>query len=134
VDVSAGEHALYARKFMLGLSETDNRFTVLSMFTALSAAEIAEFGRNGVPRDVLDFLSKANDPRIYMIQKRRWVRIRQQAFYLWTLDDATLSRIRDADEYWRAQLKYDHDDVVDIIELSTNSEYPIPARTLRYNR
>src|SRR5689334_6926795 len=103
LDVSTTEHALVARRVMLGLSPDEPVFTQADMFQALPSGQIHEFTSRGVSPGVLEFLSRPSDPRVYAIRKWGWIRTRRDRFYLWKLDDATLKTIRECPDYWQAQ-------------------------------
>ncbi len=132
IDVTMTEHALVARRVMLGLAPDEPRFTVRNMFKALSPEEQAEFRARGVPEDALSFLEKEpNEPRIFMIRERGWIRVRASGFYIWTMDAATLQRILGAQDFWRAQTKFDPYEALNFHVLSTHSACWLTARQLK---
>lgn len=56
------------------------------------------------------------------------IRIAQNGFWLWQLDDQTVARLRNAKAYWERQVNMNAArDVMDIIELKTKTQYLIPV-------
>jgi len=131
-DVIVSEHALYARRRMLSLTEGAPGRGMADTFRTLRKFEVMQFRRRGVPAGVLRFLSQEDpDPRVYAIREYGWIRVRDCRFYLWRLDEHTLQIIRAAKEYWKAQSNLHPHDVVDVIELNTGTEFVVSVRTLR---
>ena len=130
IEVSATEHALVARRVMLGLEPDAARFTQRDMLSALTEAEIAEFRKIGVEQQALEFLCVPNDPRIFAIREWCWIRVRRDRFYLWKLDAASLRVIRESHSFWSAQPKSDPRDAADIVELSSGDEFSLSIRRL----
>jgi hypothetical protein len=83
VDVTTGEHALYARKRLLLLPPDNLRCGIADMLSALMPAEVRYFRRHGVSEKAFRFLSEENNPSFYAIRHWRWVRTRGCGFYLW---------------------------------------------------
>ena len=134
-DVTVSEHALYARRYMLGVTEGDAGCDMADMFRTLRKVEVLQFRRRGVAAGILEFLSQKNpDPRVYALREYGWVRVRDCRFYLWRLDDHSLQIIRAAKEYWKAQSNLHPHDVADVIELATDEEFTIPVKRLRSTR
>lgn len=132
IDVSDSEHALYARKIMLGLAPEDFTYNVRTMFTPLSARERKKFRSRGVGGDALDFLGQpGNDPRMFAIREWGWVRTRASAFYLWVLDDAALRLVRGARDFWAGQTQAGARDAIDVLELSTGTEFELAVGQVR---
>lgn len=126
VDVSTSEHALFAKKIMLGLAPEDYTYNVTTMFTPLSAAERRKFKGRGVCRRVLEFLSlHDNDPRMFAIREWKWIRTRQQSFHLWTFDAETISLIRNASTYWQVQRQVEPGDTIDVEQYGQASCFPV---------
>lgn len=129
LNVSDTEHALVARRVMLGLKPDANRFSQRVMFAALTPEEQTEFRKAG--KSILSFLREENDPRVFAIRQWRWVRVRKDRFYLWKFDVATLRIIRASRDYWSQQVSLASGDCIDVIELSTGDEFSLPVRCLR---
>jgi hypothetical protein len=132
VDVTVSEHALFAKKVMLGLHPDDPAYNVTTMFKPLSAVEMRRYRKRGVGPRILNFLSTpGNDPRVYVIRHWQWIRTRQSSFYLWALDRSNLRAFRNAAAFWDAQRYVNAGDVADVIELSTDSTCVVPIDRLR---
>ena len=105
VDVSASEHALYAKNFMLRLLGTNYEIPLTKdLFAPMSAADAASHANRGIPKKVLKFLQTSDsdgltDARIYAIRELGWIRIRRSEFYVWRLNDETLLKISRAKKY-----------------------------------
>lgn len=134
LDVSATEHALIARRVMLGLAVDEAMFTHADMFDPLTSEQIKEFTDRNVPRSAIGFLSHTNDPRVYAIQEWGWIRVRRDRYYLWTLDDAALRTIRASSDYWQAQGNLEEHDMIDVIELNSSNESSLRVGLIRDSR
>ena len=138
VDVTASEHAIYARKAMLGLPHDDRTVGIRNMCSTLSDKEAKDHRLRGVSEDVLTFLSansESNDPRVYAINTWGWVRVRliRKTTGLWlrSLDDRMLHTIRGASEFWKGQNRLTDHDMFDVHELASDACYVISAYRLR---
>ena len=138
VDVTASEHAIYARKAMLGLPQEERTVGIRNMCSSLSDKEAKDHRLRGVSEDVLTFLSansKSNDPRVYAINKWGWIRVRiigrTTALWLSSMDDRTLHTIREASEFWKGQNRLIDHDMFDVHELASDACYVISAYRLR---
>ena len=131
VDVSASEHAIYAKNAMLGLLGSPHAYKLdKHMLSPLPPPEVRRHAARGVPPDALDHLARGADPRLYAIEKWNWVRVRGPAFYLWRLDKKTLKLIRGAKDYWKTQSKLEPADTLDIISLSDSKTQVMRVREL----
>jgi hypothetical protein len=135
VDVTLGEHAVYARRVMLKL-RPDESLSPKEMLTPLTAAQRGKYAARGVPKDVLEFLSRPNgdgmvEPRIYAIREYGWVRTRKEGLWVWRQDERTLWLIRDAKEFWARQSHLKGRDGVDVVQLSDRGKYYLTLRELR---
>jgi len=139
VDVTTSEHAIYARKKMLQLPEDDHNINIRNMLSPLSATEITNYRIRGISEDVLNFLSSVsgcNDPRVYAINNWNWVRgrfieIQAPGFWVRRIDAESLTTIRGATDFWRAQKQLNAFDMVSVTELATNTSYEISVSRLR---
>ena len=131
LDVSATEHALIARRVMLGLTFDEPVFTHADMFNALTSEQLKKYINRGVPRTALEFLSRPNDPRIYAIQQWGWIRVRRDRFYLGTLNDKSLQTIRQSGVYWQAQGTLHEHDMIDVVELAASCEFALNVSRVR---
>jgi hypothetical protein len=130
IDTSASEHALYAKKFLLGLGEGDEELGALRIFTKLSPEAVARHRERGVPGEILNFLRENADPRWYVIERFNWIRVARANFNVWVWDFKTAKLIMDAQDYWKTQ---DHVafDILDVLELKTRKCFSISIRRLR---
>jgi len=139
VDVTLSEHAIYARKEMLGLPCGNPSVSHGNMLCPLTPSEIVDHRRRGVTEDVLSFLSvdsQRSDPRVYAINSWNWIRARfiemdSPGFWLRSIDDATLRTIRSASDFWLAQKQLTDFDMINVTELSTGDCYEISVLRLR---
>jgi len=122
VDVSDNEHAIYAKRVLLQLPEGSEEASLLRVFKPITAEEANEYIRRGVDKDTVNYLFVHADPRVLAIEKFNWIRVAKHNFDVWTLDYATLNRIRYAG-YWHHQVKASPGDVASLYELSTQKTH-----------
>lgn len=130
VDTSATEHAIHAKKFLLGLEDGDPETQSLKLFTKLEPEKVEFFRAKGVPGEILNFLRSNADPRWYVIERFNWVRIAQANFNVWKWDYQTVKLILGADDYWKAQTALIFD-VLDVLEFSTRKCFSISLRRMQ---
>ncbi len=107
VDVSADEHARYARAAMLNIDGDDiqREIPLNTIFKPLTKDETLRHLERGVCADAVGFLCADDeivDPRVYMIRKG-WVRQASADFYAWRWGEAALDNLSRADEFWKSQ-------------------------------
>ncbi len=118
VDVSASEHALYAKNVMLGLLGTPTEIKLdKTLFDPLPKKIVLAARKRGVEAAVVEHLASGIDARIYVIEHWGWIRTRGNAFYLLKLDAKALGLIRGATAFWDRQSALGADDSVDVHEL-----------------
>ncbi len=138
VDVTASEHAIFARKFMLRLPDADLSITIKNMLSPLTPRQISCHRRRGISEDILNFLSadrSSNDPRVFAINTWFWIRARfvRRTAGLWLrrFDDEALQTIRDAADFWKAQTRISEFDMIDVTELASDACYEVTVSRLR---
>lgn len=103
VDVSASEHAVYARNQLLRWSKT----TPNKCVGPLSKAELKQI-ESLMPQQqkLAKLMLKEHDPRVILIQECAAVRTRGNCFYVDQADGISLTRVARAHRFWKIQCGY----------------------------
>ena len=119
--MGASEHAQYALEKMSGVY-VPKRYIWL----------IPDEYLRQMPQDIQNYLlTPGADPRKYACQHYGWVRVAKNGtMNMWKLDSRTLSMIRNAKDFWRAQYNTTEFSIAEIEELSTRAHFSISVGDL----
>lgn len=133
IDCTLDEHARYARAAMLGLSDFDDKDALRNMapqhciFKPMYWLELAARAYPRCDKEALKFLEgkpgdKNVDPRVYVIERYGWIRVRENRYYAWQWDALTTERLFFCEAYWKKQ-DVAVDSWLDFVELKTGREF-----------
>lgn len=129
--MGASEHSTFAMHVMLGLPPTQ-RVPNYWFYKGVPKEELDNAIARGADKKAIEFLeNKNNDPRLFVLRQLGWCRTARNKFNVWLFDQRTADMIRNADDYWHAQDKFENGEVIDIEEFApTGQTFTIRVKAL----
>ncbi len=124
VNMAAAEHAQYALYKMSSVRVPTRDIWLIP----------DQYLRQMSPEIVAYLKSPGADPRKYAIKYWGWVRVARNVFNLNRFDDATLTLLRNAKDFWRAQYAVTEYDICEIEEIANHRHIQISVGDLRSNK
>jgi hypothetical protein len=132
VDVSANEHSVYAKQWLLKLNSWDDECSKIRMLKTITTEQAQAALDRGIDKEIVNYLWAYPDPRPLMIERFNWIRVRGHTFQVKSFDLVTACFLRDLKEFWDQQVKLDENDVIEITDFSCteNWRYDILVKDL----